>query len=83
VIFVEQGQKDKIEALNTMWKCISRQFAHGPKTNIKERAIKILKEEDIEIHEALYMASEEICVGKKKKHRKTEYAIFSIVEECK
>lgn len=80
---MKQEQKNKIEELNSIWKCISKRFAHGPKTNIKERAIKILKkEEGIKIHKALYKASEEVCVGGKKRYRKTEYEIYSIIEEC-
>ena len=79
---MKQEQKDKIKKLNIMWKCISRRFTHGPKTNIKEGAIKILKKEDIEIYKALYKASEEVCVGGKKRYRKTEYEIYSIIEEC-
>ena len=79
---MKQEQKDKIEELNAMWKCISRKFAHGTRTNIKERAVKLIEKENIQIHKALYNASEEICVGKKKKYRKTKYDIFSIVEQC-
>jgi len=79
---LEQKQRTKIEKLDAMWECISRHFTHGTKTNIRERAIKLIEKENIQIHEALYKASEEICVGKKKKYGKTKYDIFSIVEQC-